>query len=101
MLNNKITQGYNGRMQDDLLADWELNIFCNFSCEYCFYSKDRKAKDKKYAGHENIEQIVDFFDKSDRTWLIHMSGGEPFIHPRFIELCSKLTKKHYISINKI
>jgi MoaA/NifB/PqqE/SkfB family radical SAM enzyme len=99
MLNNKITQGYNSRMRYDLLADWELNIFCNFSCEYCFYSKDRKAKNKKYAGHENIEQIVDFFDKSGRTWLIHMSGGEPFIHPRFIELCSKLTKKHYISIN--
>ena len=28
-----------------------------------------------------------------------MSGGEPFMHPRYIELCHKLTKKHYISIN--
>jgi len=86
-------------MHYDILADWELNIFCNFSCDYCLNSKDLTAKNKKYTGHENIEQIVDFFDKSSRTWLIHMSGGEPFTHPRFIELCSRLTKKHYISIN--
>ena len=96
---NQIAQGYNSCMQYDILTDWELNIFCNFSCDYCLNSKDRRAKNKKYTGHENIEQIVDFFDKSSRTWLIHMSGGEPFIHPSFIELCSKLTKKHYISIN--
>ncbi len=28
-----------------------------------------------------------------------MSGGEPFLHPNFVELCKRLTKKHHISIN--
>lgn len=83
----------------DILADWLLNLYCNFSCPYCFFSADSRLKDSNFTGHENIEQIVDFFDKSGKTWLIHMSGGEPFIHPRFVELCQKLTKKHYISIN--
>lgn len=83
----------------DLLADWMLNLYCNFSCPYCFWSTDERLKDKNFLGHENIDQIVDFFDKSGKTWLIHMSGGEPFIHPRYVELCKKLTKKHFISIN--
>lgn len=83
----------------DILADWLLNLYCNFSCPYCFWSSDSRLKDKNFLGHENIDQIVDFFDNSGKIWLIHMSGGEPFVHPRFVELCRKLTKKHYISVN--
>lgn len=83
----------------DILADWMLNLYCNFACPYCFWADDSRLKDKNFLGHENIEQIADFFDSTGKTWLIHMSGGEPFIHPRYIELLKKLTKKHYISIN--
>ncbi len=27
-----------------------------------------------------------------------MNGGEPFLYPRFVELCEKITKKHYMRI---
>ncbi len=83
----------------DILADWMLNVYCNFSCRYCFLSKNDQLKDLRYRGHENIEKIIDFFDNSGLEWLIHMSGGEPFIHQRFVELCKGLTRNHYISIN--
>jgi MoaA/NifB/PqqE/SkfB family radical SAM enzyme len=85
-------------MRYDILADWTLNTYCNLSCPYCFLSK-RSRKDVKKIGHSNIRRVIDFFNDSKLTWLIHMSGGEPFIYPKFVELCQGLTEKHYISIN--
>lgn len=82
----------------DVFVNWRINVFCNFNCKYCFISlKDRK--NPKYLGPSNIDKIIDFFKKTNLKFLIHMSGGEPFLCPDFIKLCEFLTKKHYISIN--
>jgi len=81
----------------DIRAEWQLNIFCNFSCSYCYFSqKDRR--DPQLIGHHDIDAIVRSFDQTGRTWQIGMSGGEPFLHPRFVELCQKLTQKHTLDI---
>lgn len=87
------------KLKYDIVADWMLNAYCNLSCAYCFNKVDIRLHDTKYLGHKNIEKIIDFFDNTGQTWLIHMSGGEPFAHPRFIELCQGLTRKNYLSIN--
>jgi len=84
-------------MKYDVLANWEINKLCNLNCEYCFVSRKRR-RSPAYAGHR-VETIVDAFNGSGLVWLIHMSGGEPFLQPYFVELCKELTKKHYISIN--
>jgi aspartyl/asparaginyl-tRNA synthetase len=39
------------------------------------------------------------FDRTGRTWLLHMSGGEPSHYPDFVELCETLTERHYLSLN--
>jgi MoaA/NifB/PqqE/SkfB family radical SAM enzyme len=39
------------------------------------------------------------FDRTGLTWLLHITGGEPTIYPRFSELCQLLTETHYISFN--
>ena len=39
------------------------------------------------------------FDATDKTWLVHITGGEPSIYPGFVELCEQLTQKHYLAIN--
>ena len=84
-------------MKFDVIADWALNKFCNFSCPYCYVSmKDRR--DKAYKGSD-AQKIVDSFNSSGKIWLVHMSGGEPFFHPDFIGLCKGLTEKHCISVN--
>ncbi len=84
-------------MNYDILADWQLNIYCNFNCPYC-YIQNKKKQDPRYAGHDP-KMIVKAFNDTKLTWLIHMSGGEPFLHPDFVNMCKELTKKHYISIN--
>jgi MoaA/NifB/PqqE/SkfB family radical SAM enzyme len=50
-------------------------------------------------GDNDTRKIVDGFNNQGVTWLIHMTGGEPFFYPNFVELCRELTHKHTISIN--
>jgi organic radical activating enzyme len=78
------------RINYDVFADWLINNFCNFKCEYCH----PMGSDK---GH-NIEKIINGFDETKLTWWIRMSGGEPFFQPNFEHLCKGL-EKHFISIN--
>lgn len=84
-------------MEYDVFANWEINKFCNFRCEYCF-NPDETKQNLEYKGHD-IKKAIDGFNKVGPVFLIHISGGEPFLQPNFVELCDGLTKKHYISIN--
>lgn len=47
----------------------------------------------------DTQKVLDGFERTGLTWLVHMSGGEPFYFPHFTELCQGLTEKHSISIN--
>jgi MoaA/NifB/PqqE/SkfB family radical SAM enzyme len=85
-------------MMYDVFADWEINLFCNFNCSYCFFHSRKFSRDTRYSGHD-VGKIVDAFNSRQGNWLIHMTGGEPFFQPDFIELCAKLTQKHHISVN--
>ena len=80
----------------DVEANWILNLICNFSCSYCFSSAPR---DPRLAGKLSPSAYLDFFESTGKRWLFHMTGGEPFFHRRFVELCSELSKNHYLSIN--
>ncbi len=52
-----------------------------------------------FRGYTNIEKMISGFNRNGISWLVHMSGGEPFLFPNFIKFCEKLTQGHYISIN--
>ena len=82
----------------DILADWSINSSCNYACDYCPQAATQSHR-KKLAGRTDIETISGFFDTTHLAWLIHMSGGEPFLHPKFVSLCRLLTRNHCISIN--
>lgn len=81
----------------DVEADWMLLTSCNFRCAYCFFSAAfLKAKLRIYGTHV---QWKDGFDATGKTWLIHITGGEPTIYPGFADLCEQLSQNHYLSIN--
>ena len=80
----------------DVEANWILNLICNFSCEYCFSSA---LKDPHLTGKLSTAGYLDFFESTGKRWLFHMTGGEPFFHRQFIELCAGLSQDHYLSIN--
>ncbi len=83
-------------MRFDIEADWTLNLFCNYDCAYCF---SRADKEHALVGRITPEQYLEFFNSTGKTWLLHLTGGEPFFHPDFVRLCEALTSRHYISLN--
>ena len=80
----------------DVEADWHINEYCNFECKYCY---DQTNKKKKDIGYRDIKRIVNGFNDTGLTWLIHMSGGEPQFFHGFVQLCEMLTEKHFVSMN--
>ncbi len=77
----------------DCIISWQVNQVCNFMCVYCDPSLNSTNQNNRYS--DRIEQ---FFMNTNKTYLICMTGGEPFLYPRYVELCEKLTNKHYIGI---
>jgi MoaA/NifB/PqqE/SkfB family radical SAM enzyme len=82
----------------DIIATWQLNWFCNFDCSYCYLSPKDLKKDANLKNMRNIKKAIEFFDKVDKTFIIRITGGEPFLYKKFVNLCQELTKRHYISI---
>jgi MoaA/NifB/PqqE/SkfB family radical SAM enzyme len=78
--------------------DWHLTNRCNFFCEYC-HPQIRYVLNRKHLNEPEPELVVRRFNELGRVCLVHMSGGEPFMFPGFVELCDGLTRRHFISIN--
>jgi MoaA/NifB/PqqE/SkfB family radical SAM enzyme len=80
----------------DVEADWIVNWLCNFDCAYCI---GHSRREHPAVGRLPTQDAVAFFDDTGLTWLINLTGGEPFFYPAFVELCEGLTKRHFISMN--
>ncbi|GAA3216429.1 radical SAM protein [Dactylosporangium siamense] len=81
----------------DIEGDWILFSTCNYRCAYCFW--DDTALGAPIRPIAPVEQLAGFFDRTGLSWLLHLTGGEPFIYPDFVRLCRLLTARHLISIN--
>lgn len=95
------------------IAMWLLNLECNFKCPYCFFNDSQRslkvkagdwvrnripALDPYKTRFITPKEIGDFFDKTQERWHVVISGGEPFVYPRFIEIVERLAQKHLITI---
>ncbi len=84
-------------MTHDIEGDWLLFTTCNYRCDYCFLSEP--ALGRKVEVKATPAQWRAAFDRTGKTWLLHMTGGEPTHYPDFVELCATLTERHAISLN--
>lgn len=79
-------------------ATLRLYRTCNYNCSYCSIShEDRKSKFGLAITEEGMKKILKFFDQRGE-WHIQITGGEPTIHPNFIEFCQKITYNHYLNM---
>lgn len=83
-------------MHYDIEAAWSLLSACNFRCSYCFSSaSDLSSKINVYGTPADWKEVFKIIGK---TWLLHITGGEPGLYPDFVELCDQLSQDHYLSI---
>ncbi len=75
--------------------NWEITRKCNFNCPYCSNDEQSKHADET---HPPKEKIIDTFDKSGISWLILITGGEPFMYKGFVDLCEGLQTNHHLQI---
>jgi MoaA/NifB/PqqE/SkfB family radical SAM enzyme len=94
-----LSQNYRTKsfMSYDIEADWQLLNTCNYRCEYCFFPPAMLGE--RLIVHGEPELWKRAFDRTGLTWLLHITGGEPTIYPRFAELCQLLAVNHYLSFN--
>ena len=77
------------------MANILLTQKCVRSCPYCFAKQHMSENEPDDTlTWENLMYIVDFFDASNEK---HFSllGGEPFLHPQFIDIVLYLRERKF------
>ncbi len=74
---------------------WNINRNCNLKCEYCYYSDTHNKNKSSFLSPEEIEKA---FEKTNKKWLILLSGGEPFIYQDIYKILNRLSQKHTLQI---
>ncbi len=76
-------------------VNWQMFRNCNYNCSYCHHGKT--------VGDVNvclsIEKIIETLSMLGKQWMLKMTGGEPLLHPNFIELCQAITRTNTISVD--
>lgn len=74
---------------------WNMTKKCNFRCHYCYFPHDNSPVTETLP----TQKILDFLSTKKGEWLVGMTGGEPFLYPKFVDICEKLTQQHVIGVD--
>ncbi|WP_158621810.1 radical SAM protein [Helicobacter sp. MIT 05-5293] len=68
---------------------------CNYKCSYCSqWIHDKNNPKSLYnASDEVIDGFMRFLEKVGREFEVNLIGGEPFVHPKFIEIAKRISDK--------
>src|SRR5262245_25702198 len=83
-----------GRPRDSgegrLMANISLTATCNRKCSFCFATDAMEARTATaFMPAERFDASLDFLERSGITEA-RLLGGEPTIHPRFVELLERV-----------
>ena len=67
----------------------QVNDFCDMACKHCFLSSKQKGKQIEYL--DIVNKLIPFL-KSIGTVSVTITGGEPLLHPKLIDIVSVLNK---------
>jgi len=68
------------------VVSWNMNTTCNYRCTYC----TQRFLDDRTRWAKDLPAFIDAFARLPGDWEIKLSGGEPFLHPRFLDLVAAL-----------
>ena len=65
---------------------WNMNTSCNYRCSYC----TQRFIDDRGRWAEDLPRFLAAFAELPGEWEIKLSGGEPFVHPSFLDAVAGL-----------
>lgn len=65
---------------------WNVCTSCNYRCSYC----SQRMKDDRGRWSRDTPAFLRAFARLPGSWEVKLSGGEPFVHPRFMEIVAGL-----------
>jgi len=79
--------------------EWQITSRCNYHCSYCCQGQ-RGVGQGEDADDKLIDGVFRLIDGLSGVWKIKLTGGEPLLHPRFLELCRRISERgHQVSVN--
>jgi MoaA/NifB/PqqE/SkfB family radical SAM enzyme len=75
---------------------WAITGRCNFDCAYCIVDREHRIND--VIRDIDIQACVRTLNNTKKIFNVYFTGGEPFLVPRFVELCKALCERHFITI---
>ena len=79
---------------DEGVVSWNMNTTCNFRCSYC----TQRFVDDRGRWATDVPAFLDAFGAlptlSGVPWEVKLSGGEPFLHPGFLDVVSGLRQRN-------
>lgn len=75
---------------DEGVVSWNMNTTCNYRCSYC----TQRFLDDRGRWARDVPAFLDAFGRlpadSGVPWEVKLSGGEPFLHPGFLDVVAGL-----------
>jgi len=78
---------------------WFLGKRCNFDCSYCSsYTHDNYSPHiKKERAFHFLDQLEMYSREKEKNFKLCITGGEPFVHPEFLEILKYAKEKSKIT----
>ncbi len=70
-------------------VEWELTTRCNYNCSYCTQRSYAALHWGDCPDHV-VDAVLSLLRTRPGSWLVKLSGGEPFLHPRFLEVAGAI-----------
>jgi MoaA/NifB/PqqE/SkfB family radical SAM enzyme len=77
------------------ILKWDITKKCNFNCHYCGVIQEKDDLSKPIE----INKLSESLELLKGSWKFDITGGEPFLEEKIIEICSEISKKHIITLN--
>jgi len=79
--------------------EWQLQDACTFNCEYCLEVKNATQSRQPFS--LTTAEYADFWQYVHAKYgsgNIVITGGEPLLHPHFLDICNKISAYHRVTI---
>lgn len=73
------------------VVSWNMNTTCNYRCSYC----TQRFLDDRGRWARDVPRFIEAFLGLPGQWEVKLSGGEPFVHPGFLEVVAALAARGF------